>query len=155
MTSPAKRRKAVVQVQAAFDVSERWACRAIEKARSTQRYERVVPDDEEELTQEEVRLASKFGRYGYRRVTHLWQNDGWSVNHKRVERIWRVEGLKVLHKQPKRGRLWLNDGSCVRLRAEYARHVWNYDFVMDCTHDGKGFRTLSIIDEYTRVWPFV
>lgn len=150
MTSPAKRREAVEQVQETLEVSERRACRAIEQARSTQRYQRVVVDDEERLTQEIVRLASKYGRYGYRRVTGLLRNDGWEVNHKRVERIWRQEGLKVPQKQPKRGRLWLNDGSCIRLRAEYPRHVWSYDFVADRTHDGRAFRTLNIIDVFTR-----
>jgi transposase InsO family protein/transposase-like protein len=150
MTSPAKRREAVEQVCQTLQVSERRACRALEQARSTQRYARVTTDDEEILTQEVVRLASKFGRYGYRRVTGLLKNDGWRVNHKRVERIWRAEGLKVPPRQPKRGRLWLNDGSCVRLRAEYPGHVWSYDFVADRTHDGRAFRMLNIIDEYTR-----
>jgi len=102
------------------------------------------------LIQLVVRLASQFGRYGYPRITGLIRNAGWIVNHKRVERIWRREGLKVPQKQPKRGRLWLNDGSCVRLRAEYPRHVWSYDFVSDRTHDGRAYRTLNIIDEYTR-----
>jgi transposase InsO family protein len=75
---------------------------------------------------------------------------GWSVNAKRVQRIWRREGLKVPQKQPKRGRLWLNDGSCVRLRAERSNHVWSYDFVEDRTHDGRKFRMLCVIDEFTR-----
>lgn len=92
----------------------------------------------------------QYGRYGYRRITALLRQDGWRVNHKRVERIWRREGLKVPKKQPKRGRLWLNDGSCIRKRPEYKNHVWAYDFVMDRTHDGKRFRMLTIIDEYTR-----
>ena len=95
-------------------------------------------------------MASRYGRYGYRRVTALLRKDGWHVNHKRVERIWRREGLKVPHKQPKRGRLWLNDGSCVRKRSEYRNHVWAYDFVHDRTHDGKAFKMLTVIDEYTR-----
>lgn len=138
------------QVCEVLQVSERRACRALEQARSTQRYEPVVVEDEAQLTQEVVRLASKYGRYGYRRVTGLLKNDGWQVNHKRVERIWRAEGLKVPQKQPKKGRLWLNDGSCMRLRAEYPRHVWSYDFVADRTHDGRAFRMLNIIDEYTR-----
>jgi putative transposase len=72
------------------------------------------------------------------------------VNHKRVERIWRKEGLKVPQKQPKRGRLWLNDGSCIRLRPEHKDHVWSYDFVTDRTTNGKAFRMLNIIDEFTR-----
>ena len=90
------------------------------------------------------------GRYGYRRVTALLRGEGWHVNHKRVERIWRREGLKVPVKQPKRGRLWLNDGSCIRLRPSWPNHVWAYDFVMARTHDGRTFRMLTIIDEWTR-----
>ena len=97
-----------------------------------------------------VRLASAYGRYGYRRITALLRGEGWHVNHKRVERIWRREGLKVPVKQPKRGRLWLNDGSCIRLRPNWPNHVWAYDFVMARTHDGRAFRMLTIIDEYTR-----
>jgi transposase InsO family protein len=107
-------------------------------------------NDEHPLTQQIIALATKYGRYGYRRITAMLQNEGWQVNHKRIERIWRSEGLKVPKRQPKRGRLWLNDGSCVRLRAEHPNHVWSYDFVMDKTHDGRPFRTLNIIDEYTR-----
>lgn len=95
-------------------------------------------------------MASEYGRYGYRRVTALLWREGWWVNHKRVERIWRREGLKVPARQPKRARLWLNDGSCVRRRAEYPNHVWSYDFVLDRTHDGRAFRMLTIVDEYTR-----
>ena len=72
------------------------------------------------------------------------------VNHKKVERIWRKEGLKVPQKQPKRGRLWLNDGSCIRLRPEHKDHVWSYDFVMARTADGRAFRILTVLDEYTR-----
>jgi putative transposase len=97
-----------------------------------------------------VSLATRYGRYGYRRITALLRNDGWEVNHKRVERIWRQEGLKVPQKQPKRSRLWLNDGSCIRLRPERKDHVWSYDFLMDKTSDGRSLRILVIIDEYTR-----
>jgi len=96
-------------------------------------------------------LATQYGRYGYRRITAILNNEkGWQVNHKRVERIWRNEGLKVPQKQPKRRRLWLNDGSCIRLRPEHKDHVWSYDFVMDRTENGKAFKILNIIDEYTR-----
>jgi putative transposase len=95
-------------------------------------------------------LATRYGRYGYRRITALLNERGWKVNRKRVERIWRREGLKVPQKQPKRGRLWLNDGSCIRLRPEHKDHVWSYDFVTARTADGRAFRTLIIIDEYTR-----
>ena len=95
-------------------------------------------------------LARRFGRYGYRRITDLLRRAGWEVNAKRVQRIWRQEGLKVPSKQPKRGRLWLADGSCIRLRPEHAHHVWAYDFVSETTSDGRKLRMLAVIDEYTR-----
>ncbi len=107
-------------------------------------------DEEERLRVQIIELATKYGRYGYRRITAVLNQDSWMVNHKRVERIWRMEGLKVPQKQPKRRRLWLNDGSCVRLRPEHKDHVWSYDFVMSWTANGKAFRILVIIDEYTR-----
>jgi putative transposase len=131
-------------------VSERRACRAVEQPRATQRYVARVPADEEPLPARIVALASAYGRYGYRRITALLRHEGWGVNHKRVERIWRQEGLKVPARQPKRGRLWLNDGSCIRLRPEYPDHVWSYDFMQDHTQDGRPFRILNVIDEYTR-----
>ncbi len=102
------------------------------------------------MTADIIELARQYGRYGYRRITALLRRAGWAVNKKRVERIWRCEGLKVPVKQPKRGRLWLNDGSCVRLRPERPNHVWSYDFVAERTHDGRAFRMLCIIDEFSR-----
>jgi transposase InsO family protein len=118
--------------------------------RSTQRKVPRGADDEEALTDDIIALARQYGRYGYRRVTALLRNAGWTVSRKRVERIWRRESLKVPQKQPKRGRLWLNDGSCIRLRPEYPGHVWAYDFVEGRTHDGRKFRILTIIDEASR-----
>ena len=118
--------------------------------RSTQRREPLVMNDEDALTQAIIRWAHQYGRYGYRRITAMLRRDGWRVNHKRVERIWRREGLKVPQKQPKRGRLWLNDGSCVRLRASRKNHVWSYDFVADRTHNGRALKMLTVVDEYTR-----
>ena len=115
-----------------------------------QRYAPRPRPDEDALTAEIVGLASAYGRYGYRRVTALLRAAGWRVNAKRVERIWRREGLKVPRRQPKRGRLWLDDAACVRLRPERPNHVWAYDFVQDRTHDGKAFRLLTVVDEFTR-----
>jgi len=133
-----------------FGVSERRACKVLKQPRASQRYLPMVRDDETPLTQRIIELACMYGRYGYRRIAALLGREGWRVNHKRVERIWRREGLKVPKKQPKRGRLWLNDGSCVRLRAEHRDHVWSYDFVQARTHDGRSFRMLTVIDEHTR-----
>ena len=131
-------------------VSERRACLVLGQHRSTQRKIAKTPDDEAALTADITALALQYGRYGYRRITAMLHQAGWIVNVKRVERIWRREGLKVPHKQPKRGRLWLNDSSCIRLRPEYPNHVWSYDFVEDRTHNGRKIRMLNVIDEFTR-----
>lgn len=110
----------------------------------------MTRDDEEALTLRIVELACQYGRYGYRLITGLLRGEGWRVNHKRVERIWHREGLKVPQKQPKRKRLWLNDGSCIRLRPERKNHVWSYDFVFERTSNGRPLKMLNVIDEYTR-----
>jgi transposase InsO family protein len=102
------------------------------------------------LRERVISMAREYGRYGYRQITALLQQEGWRVNHKRVERIWRQEGLKVPKKQPKRARLWRADGSCVRRRPAYPNHVWAYDFVMDRTQDGRPLKMLTVLDEYTR-----
>lgn len=131
-------------------MSERRACAVLGQHRSTQRKVPHAADDEAALTESIVNLARQYGRYGYRRITALLRAEGWRCNHKRVERIWRREGLKVPARQPKRGRLWLNDGSCVRLRPERPNHVWAYDFVEDRTRDGRKFRMLNVVDEFAR-----
>lgn len=130
--------------------SERHACQLVDQPRGTQRYQPTQRNDEDALTRAIIALASRYGRYGYRRVTIELQKAGWKVGKDRVERIWRREGLKVPQKQKARGRLWLNDGSCVRLRPEHRNHVWSYDFVSTFTHDGRTVRMLNLIDEHTR-----
>ncbi len=114
------------------------------------RYSFKREDDEEVLRTDIVRLASQYGRYGYRRIHALLQREGWRINHKRVERIWRSEGLKVPARHPKRGRLYSNDGSCIRLRPCWKSHVWSYDFVAERLVNGKKIRLLTVLDEYTR-----
>jgi putative transposase len=134
----------------AYGLSERTACRIVGQPRGTQRYVPTLKPDEDELTRNIVYLASEYGRYGYRRVTALLNGGVIEVGKDRVQRIWRREGLKVPKKQPKRGRLWLNDGSCIRLRPEYPNHVWSFDFVETQTHDGRRIRLMTLIDEFTR-----
>jgi len=129
-------------------VSERRACRVLGQQRSTQRKVPSGREDEERLTADIIELARRYGRYGYRKIAELLRRAGWLVNDKRVERIWKREGLKVPAKQPKRARLWLNDGSCVRLRAERPNHVWSYDFMEDRTHEGRKYRMLNVVDEF-------
>ncbi len=122
----------------------------LRQPRATQRYLPEVRDDEKPLTRRIIELAALYGRYGTPRITGMLHNEGRQVNHKRVERIWRSQGLKVPRKQPKRGRLWFNDGSCIRLRPAHRDHVWAYDFVAARTHDGRLFRMLTLVDEFTR-----
>ena len=122
----------------------------IDQPRSSQRYQAKLLADEDEITGQIVELASVYGRYGYRMITAMLRSKGYRINHKRVYRIWRSLGLKVPEKQPKRRRLWINDGSCIRLRAEHANHVWSYDFVESRTSRGRKIKILNIIDEYTR-----
>jgi transposase InsO family protein len=158
MVSPARRRSCVEHVVREIGISERRACAVLGQHRSTQRKLPRGGDDEARLTAGDrrsatghiIELAKRYGRYGYRRITALLRDAGWTVNRKRVERIWRREGLKVPQRQPRRGRLWLADGSCIRLRPERANHVWAYDFVEDRTREGRKFRMLCVVDEFTR-----
>jgi len=137
-------------LQENFEVSERRACKIISINRATKRYTPKLDDIDERITPRVIYYASKYGRYGYKRITALVRAEGYKVNHKRVYKIWRKEGLKVPKKQPKRGRLYFNDGSCIRKRAEFKNHVWSYDFVHDQTHDGRTFKMLTVVDEYSR-----
>lgn len=145
-----KRRRLITHIRESCAVSERRACTTLNIHRSTYRYRSHRKPDESALHLAIIELARKYASYGYRMIAAMLRERGWRVNHKRVERIWREEGLKVPQKQRKRRHLWLNDGSCVRLRAAYRNHVWSYDFVLDRTMDGRTFRMLTVIDEYTR-----
>ena len=137
-------------VRERYQISERWVCRLLFQWRGTQRFQPTERNDEDALTKAIIALASEYGRYGYRRITSLLREAGWRVGKDRVERIWRREGLKVPRRQRPRGRLWLGDGSCIRLRPAHRNHVWSYDFVSGLTSDGRTLRMLTMIDEYTR-----
>lgn len=133
-----------------FKVSERKACRVVGQLRTTQRYEPVVDPNRQLVRERIVALATQYGRYGYKTITSLLQLEGFDVGRDAVHTVWRQEGLQVPQKQPKRSRLWLADGSCIRLRPTRRNHVWSYDFVSEQTHDGRKFKILNIIDEYSR-----
>ncbi|MEQ9811329.1 MAG: IS3 family transposase [Azospirillaceae bacterium] len=150
LLNPSRRRRCIDHVRSRLGVSERRACQVLGQYRSTQRREPRGRSDEEALVSDMIALARQYGRYGYRRIATLLRNAGWQVNDKQVERLWRQQGLKVPARQPKKGRLWLNDSSCIRLRPERRNHVWSYDFVHHRTHDGQAFRTLNVLDEFTR-----
>lgn len=139
-----------MHVRQVLGYSERRVCRVLGQSRGHFRKPLRRPHDEEALTQDIIRLARQYGRYGYKRITALLKTEGWHVNHKRVERIWRQEGLKVPARQKKRGRLYMNDGSCIRLRPLWKNHVWAYDFVADRLNDGTKIRFLTVVDEATR-----
>ena len=130
--------------------SERRICRAIGQARSSQRYRSRPSSDEHRLIAETHRLALKWPRFGYRRITALLRIDGWRVNVKRVHRLWKAEGLQIRKKTRKRRRLGNGDNACHRHRPLGKDHVWSYDFVSDRTEGGGRLRMLCIVDEYTR-----
>ena len=120
-------------------------------SRTVWRYQPLICDDEVPFRAEVIRLACMYGRYGYRMIAGLMRNAGWlQATPDRVRRIWREEGLKVPSQQKPRGRLWLNDGSCLRLRPEYRNHVWSYDFVLIRDAYGRKVRMLTMIDEFSR-----
>jgi transposase InsO family protein len=134
-----------------FHASERQACALVGLSRTVWRYYPQERDDEEPLRAEIIRLACMYGRYGYRMVAGLMRNAGWQLaTPDRVRRIWREEGLKVPGQQKPRGRLWFNDGSCLRLRPEHRNHVWSYDFVLIRDAYGRKIRMLTMIDEFSR-----
>ena len=134
-----------------FTVSERLACSLVGLSRTAWRHMPLPRDDEEPFKAEVIRLASMYGRYGYRMIAGLMRNAAWGqATPSKVGRIWREEGLKVPQKQPPGGRLWLNDGSCIRLRANRPNHVWSYDFVFIRDAYGGKIRMLTMIDEFSR-----
>lgn len=150
LISAERKRQVISRSIEKHKISERKACKLFDQHRTTQRYDKKKNDLDDIIRARVIALASEYGRYGYRRISALVNREGYRVNRKRVYRIWRQEGLKVPEKQPKRKRLWLNDGSCIRHRPQFKGHVWSYDFVADRTEDGRSFRILNIIDEYTR-----
>lgn len=151
--SPARRRAAVEHVRRELGVSERRACKAIDQARSTQRYVGEKVDRDRVLVERMMVLCRENPRYGYRRVWALLRREGWATNKKLVYRLWREQGLRVPGKQRKRRRLFLerrSENGCARRTAEHKDHVWSYDFVMDRTEDGRRLKMMPIVDEYTR-----
>ena len=134
-----------------FKVSERRACQSLGVHRSTIRYELTQQPEEQRLVAELHRLSREHPFYGYKKVWALLRRDGWVVNRKRVERLWRLEGLTIPPNQasgkPAEGSI---DNAVWKVRAERPNHVWALDFVTDRTKDGKRFRVLNIVDEFTR-----
>ena len=138
------------EAQHRFCVSERRACKTLGQSRSTQRYKPTERDDEQALIQRILELVREFPRYGYRMITRLLRQEGWSVNFKRVYRVWKQEGLKVPIKKAKKRRLGDKCGGIGRRRAEHPNHVWSVDFIFDRTRNGRPLKILALIDEYTR-----
>lgn len=139
-----------VKKELGYSESERRICKVLHLGRSSFRYQPVNNEFQQRLKSRVIELASEYGRYGYKQITGLLNMEGWEVGRDRVYTIWRKEGLKVPDKQPKRGRIWMKDGSCLRLRPEYKNHVWSYDFVSEQTYDGRKIKILNVVDEYSR-----
>lgn len=148
--SAGQRRQAARQLQEAFGVSQRRACRVLGQPRSTQRQTPKTKEEEGRLVTRMLELVRWHPRYGYRRIWALLRREGWRVNRKRVHRLWRKQGLKVPRKQRKKRRLGSSVNSCVRRPAEHKDHVWAWDFLHDRTTDGRVLKWFTLVDEYTR-----
>jgi len=139
----------VIHVRQKLGSFERRACRTIGVARSTQRY-KASPEDDDSLRLALVRLAKQYGRYGYRKIAELLRIEGWQVNHKKVERLWREEGPQIPQRHRKRKRLYHKDSSVIRLRPKYQNHIWSIDFVHDKLANGRPYKMLTVLDDYSR-----
>lgn len=131
-------------------VSERRACKVIGLSRMTQRYKTKQPNKDKALTADIKKLAGSHKRYGYRMITAKLRQDNWVVNHKRVQRIWQKEGLQVPYRRKFKKSKGSSANSCVVKKAEYPNHVWTYDFMSDQTENGRKFKLLTVLDEFTR-----
>ena len=141
-------RQAVVHTRQKLNTSERRTCLVLGMSRSSFRYQ-ARPNNDEELRLAMIRLAKQYGRYGYRKVTALLRMEGWQVNHKKVERLWTVEGLQIPQRHKKRRRLYHKDSSVIRLRPTHPNHIWAIDFVHDKLSNGRSYKMLTVLDEYT------
>ena len=139
----------MIHVRQKLDTSERRTCKIIGLARSTLQY-KVAPKDDDALRLAMIRLAKQYGCYGYRKVAKLLRIEGWNVNHKKVERLWQEEGLQLPHRHRKRKRLYHKDSSVIRLRPTHPNHIWSIDFVHDKLSNGRAYKMLTVLDEYTR-----
>jgi len=139
-----------VKVRQRLDTSERRTCKTVGMPRSSQRYVDRPKDNEDSLRLALIRLAKQYGRYGYRKITRLLQIEGWKVNEKKIERLWREEGLQQPKRHKKQKRLYHKDSSVIRLRPKYENHIWSIDFVHDRLSNGRPYKMLTVIDEYTR-----
>ena len=139
----------MIHVRQKLDTSERRTCKIIGLARSTLQY-KVAPKDDDALRLAVIRLAKQYGCYGYRKVAKLLRIEGWNVNHKKVERLWQEEGLQLPHRHRKRKRLYHKDSSVIRLRPTHPNHIWSIDFVHDKLSNGRAYKMLTVLDEYTR-----
>ena len=139
----------MIHTRQKLNTSERRTCAVLSVSRSSLHYKAKFQDNDA-LRLAMIRLAKQHGRYGYRKIAELLRIEGWRVNHKKVERLWREEGLKLPERHKKRRRLYHKDSSVIRLRPTHANHVWAIDFVHDKLSNGRSYKMLTVLDEYTR-----
>jgi putative transposase len=137
-------------VQQHFGISQRWACKTLDQARSTQRYNSKKPEKDRPLVKRMHDLAREYPRYGYRRIAALLKSEGWPASETCVHRLWRAANLQVPQKKRKRRRLGTSENGSLRLEATHPNHVWSYDFLFDTTESGSTLKLMPILDEYTR-----
>lgn len=131
----------------AYRAPERQICRAFRFARTSIRYQSIAPD-QAPLRSRIRELAAARPRYGYQRIYILLRREGWKVNHKRVLRLYRLEGLSLRMRRPKRHVSAKN--RVAREVASFPNESWSMDFVSDALFNGRRFRVLTIVDNFSR-----
>ena len=147
MVSTTARREAVEWLRETRSTSLRRACRVVGLSTATWRYRPQLNAANQKLLVQLHTHAAARSRFGYRRLHVLIAREGTAVNHKRLYRLYRQAGLQVRRRRRKR----LTRGERVPLPAPTRRRErWSMDFTLDTLADGRAFRTLNIVDDYTR-----
>ena len=146
MVTPAARREAAAHLCQSFEVSQRRACDAIDADRGSVRYRSLRPDDG--AVRARLReLAGLRRRFGYRRLHILLGREGIAMNHKKLRRLYRDERLQVRRRGGRKRALGTRAPMAL---PQGPNQRWSLDFVSDTLTDGRRFRMLAIVDDFTR-----
>lgn len=149
MVTPAARRSVVVYLQETHQLSERRACTMVGLCRSSCRYQ-AMPKNDEEIRSRLRELAEERRKFGAPRLHTMLRREGHLINHKRTERLYREEGLSLRMKKRKKRTSHLR---VVMDGPERINQHWSMDFVSDSLYNGRRFRVLTIVDDFSRECP--
>jgi putative transposase len=146
VVSPAQKKRACAYLKNKYRLSERLSGAYLSLCRSTQRY--FPKENDDEYWKERIRkLARRYPRFGYRRITELLKQQGFVINRKKVYRLWQLLAMQVKPRKRRRRKLKVDFHP---IQAKYPNHVWSYDFIHDRIAEGPQLKILVILDEFTR-----